>query len=210
MADSFLESLKTDFRHRDPSGHKLCCLKSFWQSLNSPCVIGFSGGVDSSFLLASAKRWARNDVSAYIAISCFLEPFDLFHAKRVCKEIGIELIQMYWRPLNYQEIIRNDCFRCYHCKRLMYSKIKDKASDYFGFSPIFLDGTQYDDLFRDRPGIRALQELGILTPLASFGFTKADIRDYLKKWGYSFWDYPSKSCLATRIRQGIRLSEALF
>ncbi len=210
MADSFLESLKTNYLPKYPHRHRLSCLKSFWQSLNSPCVIGFSGGVDSSFLLASAKRWAKNDIVAYIAISCFLEPFDLLHAEMVCEEIGIKLIQMYWRPLDYEEIRRNDCFRCYYCKKLMYSKIKDKASDYFDYSPIFLDGTQYDDLFKDRPGIRALKELRILMPLAAFGFTKHDVRHYLRKWGHSFWDYPSKSCLATRIKQGVRLREAFF
>ncbi len=184
---------------------KLFRLKAFWQGLSGPCAIGFSGGVDSAFVLASANRWAHVPVYPLLAVSCLLPPFTKENAKRISKEVGVPLIQFSWQPLAIYEITRNDGLRCYFCKKNMYLSLIREAKKLDSKCHIFLDGTHFDDLSKDRPGLQALEELDIKTPLAEVGFTKKEIRSTLKKWGYTFWNVPSQSCLATRFEPGTKL-----
>ncbi len=186
---------------------RLLRLKAFWEGQLGPCAIGFSGGVDSAFVLASAKRWARVRIYPVLAVSCLLSPFAIENAQKISKEVGIPLIRFTWQPFAIDEIARNDRFRCYFCKKNMYHLLKEKVSKIDSDCHHILDGTQFDDLFRERPGLFALQELGVQTPLADYGFRKTEIRSYLKEWGYSFWNIPSESCLATKLERGERLTK---
>ena len=184
---------------------KLLRLRAFWQGLSGPCAIGFSGGVDSAFVLASAKRWAEVPVYPIMAISCLIPPFAKENAKRISKEVGIPLTQFSWQPLAIDEITRNDSLRCYFCKKNLYLSLIREARKIDSKCHLFFDGTQFDDLSKDRPGLQALKELDIKTPLAEVGLTKKEIRSTLKQWGYAFWNIPSESCLATRIDSGTKL-----
>ncbi len=186
---------------------RLLRLKAFWEGQSGPCAIGFSGGVDSAFVLASAKRWVRIPIYPILAVSCLLPPSTIENAQKVSEEVGIPLIGFTWHPLAIDEIARNDRLRCYFCKKNMYHLLKEKVRKIDGGCHCILDGTQFDDLFRERPGLFALQELEIQTPLADYGFRKSEIRSYLKEWGYSFWDIPSESCLATKLERGERLTQ---
>ncbi len=185
---------------------RLLRLKAFWERLSCPFAIGFSGGVDSAFVLASAKRWACVPIYPVLAVSCLLPPFAIENAQKISEEVGIPLIRFNWHPLAIDEIARNDRLRCYFCKKNMYSLLKENVRKIDGECRLILDGTQFDDLFRERPGLFALQELGVQTPLADYGFRKTEIRSYLKEWEYSFWNIPSESCLATKLERGERLT----
>ncbi len=175
--------------------------------MSCPSAIGFSGGVDSAFVLASAKRWARVRIYPVLAVSCLLPPLAIENAQKISEEVGIPLILFTWQPLSIEEIARNDRLRCYFCKKNMYSLLKEKVRKINGECRLILDGTQFDDLFRERPGLFALQELGVQTPLADYGFRKTEIRSYLKEWGFSFWNLPSESCLATKLDRGESLTQ---
>ena len=91
--------------------------------------------------------------------------------------------------------------RCYHCKKLLFSKLSELANGHN-----IIDGTNYDDLSVYRPGIKALKELGIISPFAKFGITKQEIRDYAKECGIDIFDKPSTPCLATRFPYGAELT----
>ncbi len=169
--------------------------------------MGFSGGVDSAFVLASSKKWAGVPVYPLIAVSCLLPPSSVKQAEKVAFETGCDLLRVYWEPLSINEIADNGPLRCYFCKKNMYISIKGRLYEIGYGNELIVDGTQFDDLYRDRPGLNALRELDVLTPLASIGFTKTDIRWSLWKWGYSFWNTPPESCLATRIPWSVKLTE---
>ncbi len=202
-----MESPRTGCRLDPVLEDRLARLKEFWKSLGGSCAIGFSGGVDSAFLLASGVRWSNWPVYPFFCDSVFITPDVHLRLPEMIREIGVELIQIRWSPLSVKEIAQNHRLRCYFCKKKIYLTIKEHACQKDGSLVAILDGTQHDDLSRDRPGLRALSELGILTPLAQLGFTKDNIRTALRMWNYTFWDIPSESCLATRFKHEQPLSK---
>ncbi len=170
--------------------------------------IGFSGGVDSSYLVYSAERARPGEVTAFFFSSVFVSHRELEWATRMADEIGTRFCVIDWDPLGYADIIKNDTIRCYYCKFAIYNLLKRECERY-GLDHL-LDGTQADDLRKDRPGLKALGQLGVKTPLADSGLGKNEIRELSQVAGLSSWNRESRSCLATRIRHGIPVSTDLL
>ena len=170
-------------------------LSEFFQEHPSVAV-AFSGGTDSAYLLYEAKRCAES-VKAYYAKSAFQPQFELEDALRLVEELDVPMTVIDVDVLSDAEIIANTQRRCYHCKRRIFSMIKERALGE-GFN-VLLDGTNASDDVSDRPGMAALAELSVLSPLRLCGLTKADIRQLSREAGLFTWDKPAYACLATRI-----------
>ena len=178
-------------------------IKEFF--LECPKVaIAFSGGVDSAYLLYAAKQYAR-EVRAYYVKSEFQPAFELEDARRLAEELGADLRILPLSALDIPGVKENPANRCYYCKQGIFSAIW-KAAREDGFS-VLLDGTNASDDAGDRPGMKALEELSVLSPLRECGLTKAQIRELSKEAGLFTWDKPAYACLATRIRTGETITE---
>jgi len=179
----------------------LSCLLN---TVDGPVAVGLSGGTDSAFLLASAVKYCPGRVVPVTAVTPFLSWKELGAVRDVCRELGLEPRFVKVSLLEEHDIAFNGEARCYFCKRRIYQAIKEYCLHAFGGGQV-LDGTNLDDLSRHRPGLRALQELEIATPLADAGLDKKQIRQMARREGYSFWDRESFSCLATLLPSGIKI-----
>ena len=170
-------------------------------------ALGFSGGVDSSYLLWSAKQCGA-DVRPYFIKTAFQPAFELEDARRLCRDVGAELTILELDALADEAVAENPADRCYHCKRNLFGTLTQRArAD--GYC-LLLDGTNASDDAGDRPGMRALWELEVRSPLRECGLTKAEIRARSKAAGLFTWDKPAYACLATRMPTGQRITaEAL-
>jgi uncharacterized protein len=172
---------------------------------NHPNVaIALSGGVDSTYLLAEAVRYAQR-VHAYTVQSAFQPRFEQKDAAEAANRLGVACTVLDIDVLDDPVIRANPEDRCYYCKKTLFTAIK-KAAQQDGF-PDLLDGTNASDDAADRPGMRALQELGVLSPLRLCGLTKEMIRSRSHELGLAVWNKPSYACLATRIPVGEPLSK---
>lgn len=181
-------------------------LGEFFQEHPSVAV-AFSGGTDSAYLLYEAKRCAES-VKAYYAKSAFQPQFELEDALRLVDELDVPLTVIDVDVLSDADIIANTQRRCYHCKRRIFSMIKERALGE-GFN-VLVDGTNASDDVSDRPGMAALEELSVLSPLRLCGLTKADIRQLSREAGLFTWDKPAYACLATRIFPGQQIDARLL
>ncbi len=118
--------------------------------------------------------------------------------------LGVEMRVVDLQPLSWTEFVKNPEERCYLCKRRIYSRFRE-IMDKTDFS-VLIDGTNTDDLKDRRPGLRAIHELDVKTPLVTAGFTKDDVRQYSRRLRLDSWDLPSASCLATRIPYGLEIT----
>ena len=166
---------------------------------NPKVAIAFSGGVDSAFLLYAAKRWGA-DAKAYYANSAFQPRFEQDDARRLADELGVELEILPADVLSCPDIAQNPANRCYFCKKTLFSAMMD-AAQRDGF-PVLLDGTNASDDAADRPGMQALRELQVRSPLRECGLTKTVIRELSREAGLFTHDKPAYACLATRIPTG--------
>ena len=173
-------------------------LEQFWME-HPRAAIAFSGGVDSAYLLYSGvKAGAR--VKAYYAKTPFQPRFELEDAQKLASLLGAEMEVLPLDVLRVPHVAENPKNRCYYCKRALFTAITQKAhSD--GFS-LLLDGTNASDEADDRPGMAALQELSVRSPLRECGLTKETIRRRSREAGLFTWDKPAYACLATRIPTG--------
>lgn len=162
-------------------------------------AVAFSGGVDSAYLLYAAARCGAN-VRAYYVKSDFQPQFELEDAKRLAGQLGTQMTVLRLDVLSCRPVAENPPDRCYHCKKAIFGAIIEAAAR-DGFT-VLLDGTNASDEEGDRPGMRALRELQVLSPLRMCGLTKAHIRELSKKAGLFTWDKPAYACLATRIPTG--------
>jgi uncharacterized protein len=171
---------------------------------NHPRIaVALSGGVDSSYLAWAAKN-AGCDVTAYFVKSAFQPRFEAQDAAMLCNEHNIPYRVIDVDILSDNTVTANPSDRCYHCKRAIFDTIIQNA--HIDGYPVVVEGTNASDDAADRPGMRALTELGVLSPLRECGLTKSDIRAAAKSAGLFTWDKPSYACLATRIPTGERIT----
>lgn len=137
---------------------------------------------------------------AYCARSPFQPAFEWEDARRLAGELGVGLRAVELDVLALPEVAANPPERCYHCKRAVFSAIS-QAARADGF-PLLIDGTNASDDAADRPGMRALEELSVRSPLRECGLTKGEVRSLSKEAGLFTWDKPAYACLATRIPAG--------
>lgn len=177
--------------------------------LQEDICLAFSGGVDSSLLLILAKscvkeQQKKSNIYA-VTFDTMLHPScDLNTAKKVAKEAEVFHQVLCVNELEQEEIRFNPENRCYLCKKTLFSKLQEFAKSK-GIS-IILEGTNEDDLHVYRPGLQAIHELGIKSPLAEAGFTKEEVRKLAKELGVSVAERPSTPCLATRLPYGTEIS----
>jgi uncharacterized protein len=168
------------------------------------CMVAFSGGVDSSLLLKLAVKYSGGKVYAITADTELHPVCDAVSAAYIAAEIGAEHIIVRINELESADIEYNPKDRCYKCKKYIFSEVKRRAEK-LGIS-LIMEGTNADDLKQYRPGIRAINELGIESPLKKFDFTKKEIRRLAEEYGISSADKPSAPCLATRFPYGTHLT----
>lgn len=166
---------------------------------NREVAIAFSGGVDSAYLLYAATRYAAR-VKAYYVSTAFQPEFELADARRLADELGADMLVLHVDVLSNSAVTANPSDRCYHCKNTLFRQIL-RAAENDGF-PVLLDGTNASDDAGDRPGMRALRELAVRSPLRECGLTKRDVRMLSRDAGLFTWDKPAYACLATRIPTG--------
>ena len=170
-------------------------IEEFFQTVPK-AAMGFSGGVDSAYLLYAAAK-SGTDIGAYYIKTAFQPDFELADARQIADQLGVELRIIELDVLARPEITANPPDRCYHCKRALFGAlIRQAAAD--GYD-LILDGTNASDDIDDRPGFRALQEMRVRSPLRECGLTKAEIRRRSKEAGLFTWNKPSYACLATRV-----------
>lgn len=176
-------------------------------------AVAFSGGCDSSLLLAAAKL-AGNEVHAYLVKTAFQPAFELDDAQRVAEALGVPLTVVEADVLSQDAICANPPDRCYRCKRFIFQKVREAAvAD--GFT-VIADGTNASDDPERRPGFKALAEAGVVSPLRRAGMTKANVRSVLAHLEESFGlepgtlmsAKPSFPCLAVYVPEGEPITQA--
>ncbi len=168
-------------------------------------MVAFSGGVDSTLLLKTAHDLLRENAVAVTAVSpCFLKREE-GEAKAFCREEGIRQIIFPFMHLENEEFCQNPPERCYICKKHLFQEIQ-RLAERKGIQHV-LEGANMDDAADYRPGLRAVAELGIESPLKKSGLYKEEIREILKDKGLSIWEKPSFACLASRFVYGERITE---
>lgn len=173
-------------------------LEQFFQE-NPRCALGFSGGVDSAYLLYAGVR-AGADIRPYFIKTAFQPAFELADARKLAAGLGAEVTVLELDALADPRVAANPADRCYFCKQNLFRTLKERAiADGY---PVLLDGTNASDEAGDRPGMRALAELSVRSPLRECGLTKAEIRARSREAGLFTWDKPAYACLATRVPAG--------
>lgn len=170
---------------------------------NPKGALALSGGVDSAYLLHCAQA-AGAQVQPYFAETQFQPAFERRDAAQLCSGLGLPLKVLALDVLADAQVRRNPPERCYYCKRKIFSAIAAAAAQ-DGYRLLW-DGTNASDAVMDRPGMRALQELQVQSPLRLCGLTKAQIRAGAKAAGLLVWDKPAYACLATRVQPGMRIT----
>ena len=168
-------------------------------------AVAFSGGVDSTYLLDVAKDALGDKVVAISATASIFPKDERDEAAEFCKEKGIKRITVEADVFNLKEFTENPRERCYFCKKNLMGKMLAKAKEVD--IKYIAEGSNVDDLKDFRPGMRALAELGIKSPLKEAGLTKEEIRTLSKERVLKTYDKPSFACLASRIPYGEEIDE---
>ena len=174
---------------------------------NPSVALGFSGGVDSSYLLYAGIKYGA-EIKAYHIKSAFQPEFEMRDALALAKQIGAEVTVMELDVLSHDEVLANPYDRCYHCKLAVFGAMQKRALA--DGATIVIDGTNASDDASDRPGMKALDELKVRSPLRESGLTKEDVRRLSKEAGLPTWSKPSYACLATRIPTGRAITKDLL
>ncbi|MBR0374492.1 MAG: ATP-dependent sacrificial sulfur transferase LarE [Mogibacterium sp.] len=179
--------------------NKLAQLKESIASYGS-LAVAFSGGVDSTFLLAVAHEVLGDKAVAVTCRNAFVPAWEFTEAADFCRDRGVRHIVVDIDPLADDRCVTNPPDRCYWCKRLIFGALIE-ASRAQGITHI-ADGSNTDDLGDYRPGLLALDELNVLSPLRAAGLSKGEIRALSQEMGLPTWSKPSYACLASRIAYG--------
>jgi len=170
-------------------------------------ALAFSGGVDSAYLLYAARACGC-DVAAFYAQSAFQPEFERRDARRLAQQLDVPLNVVPLDVLAVDAVRANPANRCYHCKRAIFTALLAAAKAQ-GYDAV-MDGTNASDDAGDRPGMKALVELEVLSPLRLCGITKARVREYSRAAGLFTWDKPAYACLATRVPTGTEITPQML
>lgn len=174
---------------------------------NPKCAIAFSGGVDSAYLLYCAKKYGA-DIQAYYIKTPFQPNFEYADALALCDKLNVKLETIEYDVLSEHIIADNSHNRCYYCKKILFSHLKEQARK-DGYD-LIIEGTNASDKADDRPGMKALEELSVRSPLRECGLKKDKIRELSRKAGLFVWNKPAYACLATRIPTGTHITKELL
>lgn len=170
---------------------------------NPRAALAFSGGVDSAYLLYAAMRCGAA-VRAYYVRTAFQPEFEARDAERLARQLNADMTVLQLDILADDTVRKNPPDRCYYCKKRIFSTIYDAAAR-DGFS-VLMDGTNASDSASDRPGMRALREMSVRSPLRECGLSKDEIRRRSREAGLFTWNKPAYACLATRTPAGTPLT----
>ena len=171
-----------------------------WFDVKDSVLVALSGGVDSALVAYAAYTRLGKSAIAVTADYKTLAQEELEYAKKISSEIGIKHIVIEYNELDNESFVKNDNNRCFYCRSELSEHLLEIAKEFE--SGIIVDGTNIDDLGDYRPGVLALRENGIRSPLAETDFSKKMVRETAKSIGLSVYDKPSNSCLASRIPWG--------
>ena len=188
----------------DEQREKLNKLREIISELGS-LAVAFSGGVDSSFLLAVAHEILRDRVIAVTGVDASVPEREVNEAKAFCIDRGIRHILCTVDPLREEGYRNNSPDRCYFCKHGIFTEMK-KIADEYGIE-YMAEGSNMDDIGDYRPGLKAAAELSVKSPLREAGLYKKDIRLISKAMGLSTWSKPAYACLASRFVYGEEITE---
>jgi uncharacterized protein len=192
------ENLSTELQE------KLTRLEEYIRGLGS-LAVGFSGGVDSSLLLVVAANVLGDKAMAITGVDASIPERELKEAKEFCKEREIRHIICKVNPMKEESYRHNSPDRCYFCKHGIFTEIKKIAAEN-GIEYV-AEGSNMDDLGDYRPGLKAVEELSVKSPLREAGLTKQDIREISKALGLPTWSKPAYACLASRFVYGEEITE---
>lgn len=179
-------------------------LRTFLRKIPN-AMIAFSGGVDSTFLLYQCVDIIGKDsVTAVTVDHSMLLPGEADEAVALASRLGVMVEKVYLDPLSIPEVAENSPQRCYYCKKNIFSHLKELSVK--REIHCLMDGTNADDASGYRPGMKALDELGVRSPLREAGLTKDQIRQASRSAGLPTWNRPSLPCLATRFPYGHQLT----
>ena len=188
----------------DELQNKLSGLERYIADLGS-LAVGFSGGVDSTLLLKVAYDTLGDKALAVTGVDASLPERELDEAKRFCSEHGIAHVICRVDPMKEEGYRKNTADKCYYCKRMIFSEIIKIAAGH-GIDHV-AEGSNTDDLGDYRPGLRAVSELSVVSPLREAGLSKTDIRTISKAMGLPTWSKPAYACLASRFVYGEEITE---
>ena len=184
---------------------KLIKLNSILKGLDT-VVVAYSGGVDSSFLLYMAHKVRKSGIIGITIRTPYIPTREIDEATEFARRFGIKHKIM---DLGFPEIIRNNPVeRCYLCKKTLFNEILTFAGE--NNYKYVIDGTNADDSGDFRPGMKALAEMNIRSPLMEAGLTKKDIRELSRKEGLDIWDKPAMACMLTRIPYDTEIKEGML
>ncbi len=163
-------------------------------------MVAFSGGVDSTLVLALAHEVLREKVLGVTAQSASVPDREMRASRKLAKEIGAKHLIIKTAEVSNPNYQANPTNRCYHCKTELYSNLK-KVARQKNISHI-LNGTNTDDLSDYRPGLDSAREQGVRSPLVEAGFSKQDVRELSRAMSLSIWNKPAMACLSSRIPHG--------
>ena len=188
----------------DTIDEKYEALKETIRAMGSVAV-AYSSGVDSTLVLWAAHEALGDRAVAYTATSVIYPPYETAEAREFCEERGIAHVLAPVRPFDIAGYENNPTDRCYHCKKAIFSSLIEAAHE-AGLAQV-VDGTNSDDTGAYRPGMRALAELDVRSPLKEVGLGKAEIREISRRLGLPTWQKPSFACLMTRFGYGEHVDE---
>lgn len=181
-------------------------LKRFFET-HSKLALAFSGGCDSAYLLYAAAACGA-DVTAYYVHSCFQPAFELEAARTLAQELKVKMRILPADVLADADVQSNPVNRCYFCKKLIFGRILAAAHG-DGYAAV-IDGTNASDDADDRPGMQALREMQVLSPLRMCGIAKAQVRALSREANLFTWNKPAYACLATRVPTDMPITAELL
>jgi uncharacterized protein len=177
-----------------------------WFSDKGRVIVALSGGVDSAVVANAAKRALDGNAIAVTADYKTLSDEELESARKIAKEIGIKHQVIEYSELDNEDFVKNDERRCFHCRNELAEHLLEVAER--EKAKLIVDGTNADDLDDFRPGIQALKQHGVKSPLVELSITKNEVRQIANMLSLSIFDKPSNACLASRIPHGTEVTAA--